>query len=556
MKLKKLRIHNFVGIDNAEISFDKPISLFVGRNNQGKSTVPDAVEFALTGRCRAMQFNKDAPHIMRGPDGMLTELDVCDGGIAEPRTIRRTKSSIGINTDTREVLRYCLNPTQFIALPAKQRAKVLAEVLGGGMDDVTKAAIAEHIGDIDEAILSEIKGAGVNVLNIDALRAAVVEIRQSYKRLEKDLPDKAPLLADYDLAKDYNVTADQQAVNTLTERISKGADMLAEAKAMLQTKADILTLQKELKRIEHQYDTVPKLPSNVSEEKLNITPVYLSIQETMLDKGRKGEDGKCLCPICHTYTSIPALEEIYTELRDWMQKYQDILSSREIAIVDNNALDQQKAIKTKLLDEAKGRLKEVDMPKGGEDLLGQLQAERDAAQARIANFRRFEIDTQTFQAAGQRRMALHALITECNRIDEALKDGGPVKSAIAAGGRQLPINKSLLKLWGMEELSWSDNGEITLRNIPIEYASDSERYRAGCVMGMALAEVSGIGIVALDGFDILDSGNANAFIDTLAQCKLANVLLCVSTDKDYSQVELPDWLSAFYVEAGKITEIS
>jgi len=226
MQLKHLRIQNFVGVTYAEVTFEKPVSLFVGKNNQGKSTIAkDAPEFALTGKCRAMRFAKDVGNIIRGGDGMLVDLDyIADNG--QPVKARRSKSSVGVNVDGRDVLHYCLNPADFIALSAKERAKILSEVLGGGMDELVEAAITEHIGDIDPTILSELKASGTNILDVDALRAQIVEQRRSYKRLIEQLPDKPPLLGDYELDSDYDVTKDQAAVKTLADRISKGGILL------------------------------------------------------------------------------------------------------------------------------------------------------------------------------------------------------------------------------------------------------------------------------------------------------------------------------------------
>lgn len=553
MKLKTLKVQNFVGIPKAEVSFDKPVTLFVGKNNQGKSTVRDAILFALTGRCRAMKFNKDVANIMYSSDGMLTELDYVDDGGTD-NTITRSKSTISINADDRESLHYCLNPSEFIALTAKERSNILAEVLGGGMDEVIEDAIAEHIGNIYETILSELKGSGVKILDVDAFRKQIVEIRRSYKRLIADLPDQALLLGDYKLEEGYDVTADQEVVKTLAERIAKGGQLLADARAMLKTRAEILELEKAIKQIDAEHKDVPSLPCGVSEEKLNITPVYMAILETML--GSTGPKVTCSCPVCKTYVSHKIAQTRLYDLSSWFKKYQPVMDERAAAIVRNEALDYEHDIKSKLLEEALKNVITVEIPKGGEDLLEQLTAERDQAQQRISEFRRYEIDKSTFEKAGTKREALNVLIDECDRIDAALKNGGPVKAAIAVGGRTLPINDVLLRMWNMESLSWSDNGEIKLGDLPIEYASASEKYRAGCVLGIAIAEVSGIGVAALDGFEVLDADNANALFEVIDRCKLNNVLVLASSNRDYRQwPESPDYLSIYEVDQGKVNRI-
>ncbi len=553
MQLKRLKINKFVGIDDAEVTFEKGVSLFVGRNNQGKSSIKDAVLFAQTGKCRAMRFNKEVGHVMRGTDGMLVELDYVDGN-GEERSVKRTKSSVGANVDDSEVLRYCLNPAEFIGLPAKERGKVLSDVLGGGMDDLVKGAIVEHIGDIDKTLLAEVKGSGVNILDLDAFREQIVEQRRSYKRLIEELPDKVPLLGDYDLENEYDVTKDEADVKKLADRIAKGNEIIGEANAMLQLKAQVADLRRDLRHLQEQKKAVPKLPRGVDQNALNLAPVYLSIQETML-KDEAKEPHSCLCPVCNSQSARVALLQIHNDLAKWYEKYREKVAERNYAIEQNEELERQYEVKGKLLQEIQAKVHDVPMPDGAEGLLEKLIAERDAAQARIANYQRFEEAAKAFAEAGIRRQKLEKLIAECNRIDEALKDGGPVKAAIAAGGRKLPINESLLRLWDMDELAWSDNGEITLRGLPIEYASDSERYRVACVMGLALADVSGIGIAALDGFEVLDPNNANAFFEAITECKINNAIICCSTTKDYSHINVPEWLEIFKVENGLLRRI-
>ena len=58
------------------------------------------------------------------------------------------------------------------------------------------------------------------------------------------------------------------------------------------------------------------------------------------------------------------------------------------------------------------------------------------------------------------------------------------------------------------------------------------------------------------GFEVLDAHNANAFMQAVSECRLNNVLVCASTDKDYSQVELPDWLDCYQVGEGRVNRLT
>jgi len=559
MQLKNLKIKNFVGLPAADIEFDRPVSLFVGKNNQGKSSIRDAIQFALTGKCRAMSKFNEARNLSRGDNGMLVELDMVDKETGEINSIRRTISTPG-GSDAKSLLRYCLNPHEFIALPAKERGKVLAEVLGGGLKDVIRTAIALQIGDINESLLAEIKASGVDVLDVDAFRNEVVESRRAIKRTKKELPDKQPLLGDYGLENGYAVAEDEKAIKILGDRIAKGGEIIAEAKKQLEIKADLMVTEKKIDELKGQIKKVPNLPPGISADEITMASVYCNLIESLLLK----ENGRAniKCPLCEGARKRDSFTIRHKQLEEWLEKYHGRLIDRDEIVRQNAACESAMATLEERRKELNQKFKGVEYKEGSEDLLKNLTEQRGVLQANIANYRRFKTAEAEFEQAGKNAVKLDELIEECDRIDEALKNGGPVKSAIAAGGRKLPINENLLRLWNMPTLTWSDNGEISLvpegvsKHVSIEYASASEQYRAGCVMAMALAEISGVGIAALDGFEILVSDNANAFFEAVNECNIKNVLVFASNDKDYSEANTPDWLRVFQVVKGKVTRTS
>lgn len=551
MQLKNLKIKNFVGLPAADIEFDRPVSLFVGKNNQGKSSIRDAIQFALTGKARAMSKFNEARNLSRGDNGMLVELDTVDKETGEINSIRRTVSTPG-GSDAKSLLRYCLNPHEFIALPAKERGRILAEVLGGGLNDVIKAAIAEHIGNIDETLLAEIKASGVDILDVDAFKNKVVEIRRAIKRAKADLPDGPPVPAHFALPENYDVVVDKKAVEELGDRIAKGGEIIAEARRQLEIKAELIDIDKKIEETKGRIKKVPNLPKDINADDVRMASVYSSIIDELL----KEKHDAYSCPVCDSGHERKVYVKRKAELEEWLGDYQDKLIDIDNIKTENHLAKQELEREESHRKTLNQKFKGVDYKEGSEDLLKSLTAKRDGLQANIANYRRFKEAEAEYEQAKKNAVNLGVLIAECDRIDDALKDGGAVKSAIAAGGRQLPINKNLLNLWNMPTLTWSDNGEISLGAVPIEYASESERYRAASVMALALAEVSGVGIAALDGFEVLDPDNANAFFQVVTECNIKNVLVFASSDKDYSEVNIPDWLRVFVVRNGKVTRTS
>jgi len=79
MILKSLKIKNFLGYTAATIDFGKATFIF-GRNEQGKSSIRDAIEYALLGTARGIRLKKDCLAMARTGTNdfeVAVEGDVC-----------------------------------------------------------------------------------------------------------------------------------------------------------------------------------------------------------------------------------------------------------------------------------------------------------------------------------------------------------------------------------------------------------------------------------------------------------------------------------------------
>lgn len=555
MQLKLLRAQSFLGLDEAEIEFDKPVTLFVGGNNQGKSSVKDALLFALTGKARALTKFKDVNKLRKlHGNGFEVGLDYLDDSGA-PCAIVRNGQTGGSGADGRAILRYCLNPVEFIALPARDRGAVLAEVLGGGLDEIVKAAIVKHIGNVNQTVLAEIKGSGTNILDVEAFKSKTVELRRQYKRQLDSMPKQPPLPGDYGVDRDYDPAEDTNAVANLKDRISKGGELIAALRQQQQIKAGIIDTTRQIEELENQRVKVPKIPDGVSVEETERAMSFFAMLEESLNQS----DAKSVkCPVCLGSKTREKMQERMSSLVLLVDSTSALVAEHENAKKHNADIEAQIARLSAELKSLNQKSKPiVDAPAGSESLLQTLQNDRDRRMDNLKAHERYLRDLNTYHQCQSQAKALGVLIAETNRIDDALKDGGPVKAYISQHGRKLPINAKLLQAWGWgtEDLEWSDAGDIWLHGIEIEYASDSERYRVACVMGLALADISKIGVAAIDGLDILLPENRNAFFSAIRQSNISNVLVFCSSDKQYNGETRPDWLDIFLVEKGRVAKV-
>ncbi|MCD6323641.1 MAG: SMC family ATPase [Desulfurococcales archaeon] len=91
--LRRLKLRNFLSHADTEISFDRGVTVFIGRNGAGKSSILEAVYYAVTGKGWRTRGNERKPLIKEGTSAATVEawFDV-DG---EELYIKRTVSRKG-----------------------------------------------------------------------------------------------------------------------------------------------------------------------------------------------------------------------------------------------------------------------------------------------------------------------------------------------------------------------------------------------------------------------------------------------------------------------------
>jgi len=103
MKLKSLKLKNFLAYADANINF-ADVTLIAGGNNQGKSTVRDAIEFVLCGTCRGLKQKNKAMALARtGSTEFECVLDTHQG------VFTRTQSNRGVELLPPDVVRVLVN---------------------------------------------------------------------------------------------------------------------------------------------------------------------------------------------------------------------------------------------------------------------------------------------------------------------------------------------------------------------------------------------------------------------------------------------------------------
>lgn len=551
MTLRELRISNFVGIEKAEVTFDTPVTLFAGPNSQGKSSIRDALRFALLGKARGIQLFKDVGRLVytgTDHDRMMVHLTYDERG--QPVVVSRGVRNASAGTDAASwLIQYCLDPEAFLALSAKLRGAVLSEALGGGRNELVERAIADHVGRIADELAGELRAGGTDPHDVDALRNAVVQCRRRYKReAAEQVPE--PRAADYGLDAGFDPGRADKELPRLRKDLAKLRDKRDAAMFSFRRKARLQDVRKEIK----QFEARRKPLTDAERKQLHQAQLTEHLIGLVIEAGDTGS-----CPVCLREVDPDAMRDhqqrIIAGWNEQDQRKNELLDRMK----DNESIEAAVRAKKDVLAGLEAEDKQAKGGRVSKDVDKQIsdkEAKVRDLQDKLRSYERFTVACKEAVRQQQQKGRCRDLVAECDRIDAALTDGGPVKAAVAAGGSELPINAELLRAWDMPGLRWRDTGEISLDGRAIELCSRSEQYRAAAVMGLALAEVGDVGFCALDGYETLVGDTANALLNHARSSGVNNVLVFASTKQDYGKVDLPDWLQVYQVKNGSVKKIN
>lgn len=134
MRLLSIRLQDFLVHRDTFIRLDRPVTLLQGGHGAGKSSIRDAIQFALIGRCRSTdRAGKGAAALIRsGCSEAIVTLEACPGAHDTPQTRHTiTRTITGKGTD----LRVVVNDTGFRAAAAGARLTDLLASLPADLVD-------------------------------------------------------------------------------------------------------------------------------------------------------------------------------------------------------------------------------------------------------------------------------------------------------------------------------------------------------------------------------------------------------------------------------------
>ena len=154
MKITDVHIEGFQGINWLDLHIKTPILLVSGANNSGKSSLVNAISFAVTGSTARVKLKKDYKELVHeGADSKKSHVSVKTANINYARTVSTGKFGHGcVAADSPFLFPYLDGTVKYADLDRKQRQELITETTGVKADRDAVVALMVQRGISDEAI--------------------------------------------------------------------------------------------------------------------------------------------------------------------------------------------------------------------------------------------------------------------------------------------------------------------------------------------------------------------------------------------------------------------
>ena len=613
MKITRISAQNYLGIRAADIALDRPVQLFAGRNGAGKSSLMEGIRHALTGETVRVSLKKEyASLLTEGAESGFVEV-VSDGG-AYAVALPSGKGAASGET----ALPYLLDAQRFASLSPDERRAFLFGLMGlSSSGDAVKKRLADKgFDDARVALVMPLLRAGFEAACKEAQNRAR-DAKAAWKTVtggETWGKDKAagwrPAALPEGAAKAPGLLENARA------KLAEADGALATAQQALGAARSAAQAREEQEQqrvqLEERAGRIERIRAKLAKDEAELADWQAKVADTKaaaggVKKNRALLEDAVLRGLAEVSAEFVAIAEGSTgivvsdsgEILEWDQallnrarahvseyRAQSATAPAEDAQAAAKLAEYEKARDLMQSAVANGRrdlaaaeaaeaaLQALDAAAAGGDALNfdelredvqQKTESRDAWRADVAKYQAL-----TEQAARQEKVVAeaarhHADVLAWLEIADALSpDGIPGEMLAEALG---PINNRLdttsMRAQWMQIHIGTDMSVCAAYhgpdNRPRSYAllSESEKWRADAMIAEAVSYLSGLRLLVLDRFDVLDlAGRADAleWLDALAEADEIDTALVFGTLKALPG-GLPDSMQAHWIDGGVVGQM-
>jgi hypothetical protein len=563
MRIEAIQTSNFIGARAIDVRLHKPVALFAGKNGAGKSSVQEAVRMALTGETVRVDLKKHYGQLVS--DGAEAGFAVVDyDGQRAAMTLPNGAHEV-TGGPLPPALPFVLDVQSFARLPDDERRAFLFGLMGLRTDG--------------PAVKERLTARGISMAKIEQ---TMPFLRSGFDSAMKEAQGKAREAKGswktvtggetYGSVKAAAWVApkpayDQKQADGLSARLD---DIGA---AIEQGSADLGGMQADLRRhneaagrlseLREQAGKIERIKAKLATDEASLAEWQQKVADTRAKAdGTKADT--CACPECGAallWRNGELLQRAVEKTADpeaiaSLPEYERALKLCESAVA-NGKRDLQAAeaavAAVAELEASLGEAPDEGKIAGMQSRLQALKQERtdlvaQASAINSAGAKAKEADERTAQAA-----ALHKDVAEWEQIADALAPEG-IRAEMLAEALG-PINDRMHATCEIAEwpkVTLQSDMRVTMGLRGYALLSESEKWRVDAVIGEAISFLSGIRLLVLDRFDVLDlKGREDALylLDCLTADGQLDSALLFGTLKGLPS-QLPQNIEAFWIENG------
>lgn len=613
MKILRFECVNYLGLRDARIKIQKPVTFICGGNGAGKSTLLEGIRLALLGSPERVALKKNFSELVtsgtkKGGVDLVTEnqlhfsFTLPDGKHTAP-------------VDLGPYMPYVLEAQNFARATPDQRRTTLFALTGCKVsaEDVEKRLLAKGAPKDKVSLVLPMLRSGFPAANKLATENAS-QSRGAWKTVtgetygDKKAETWAPAMVEpvnvqalADAA--ATISATEALIADLNGRLGAARENMRNAQAnaannqALKEKADQLPRLR--KKLEVDQAELEKWEAKLAEAKASIAPAKISKPATRIDdalvdafavvaSGWLELVGKTQgvvnnFNVCENWDAHAGLvNRTAAHLSTYKAQHGEPLAQEEdeepaaieapsIAEIERARDTYRRAVENDRRDIAAAEHAAEQIPNcrviGADDTVindiqNQINAKRmhlTGAQGELSKLEAQDRAYQENKVAAKKAAQYHRDVVEWTAIADALSPSG-IPSEILAGALR-PANDYLHELaqfanWKRVQIG--TEMEITADGRPYALLSESEKWRTDCLLALTVAKLSGLKIALLDRFDVLDSTGRNDVIDLLddlaARGEIETAFIAGTLKQ--APAGMPETFEAIWIEKGEINNLN
>lgn len=578
MRITSLNVTNFQGLRNAALAVSEPLLLVSGHNGAGKSSLLDAISMAFTGQPRRVNLKKDMGQLVtegqKKGEAHITWLD--SNGEEQVSWVMLPKGNTAPLLDL-PFLPFVLDAEKFAALDGKERRRMLFELTGakaspnefGARLEAKGAAPAlvekvkpmlrsgpQAAADQAKEYASEARGAwkaltgeaygsdkadgwepeAIHVEGID--QAQVDQVAEQVRVLEQDLSEAQQTLGGH--------KANAAAAAQRQQRIAQ----LTELAGMLDRRESKLA---EDEKRRDEWDAKLAEARRAAEGGPAHDPLECPHCQGALElhRGAPGERIEVRAYLAPDKVADPEAAKRVTEYSGYLESaVRAVQNSKRDLDECTRAADQLAA-----LQQEAAAVPSADAIANAEQTINELRQERDRLNAKRQALQDALAATSGRADLIAKAAQQHELVKSWSLIADALGPNGiPAEILADALG---PINNLLAiqsAATGWSKVQISSDIDVTFGGRLYGLLSESEKWRCDTLLAIAIARLSGIGMVVIDRLDVLDlpsRGQAISLLRTLTADGTLQTAIIAGTLKQ-PMATVPTGMQAVWIDGGVI----